>query len=71
MPHKALFLDPTTTLDKECNFVSDCLQTQTLKQSDQETAKDPSGEWEGWVSHNPYVHCRKKQLLYYSFIEVA
>lgn len=44
MPHKALFLDPTTTLDKECNFVSDCLQTQTLKQSDQETAKDPSGE---------------------------
>lgn len=44
MPHKTLFLDPTTTLDKECSFVSACLQMQTLKQSDKETAKDPSAE---------------------------
>lgn len=44
MPHKTLLLDPTTTLDKEHSFVSVCLQMQTLKQSDQETAKDPPGE---------------------------
>ena len=44
MPHKTLLLDSTTTLDKEHSFVSVCLQMQTLKQSDQETAKDPSGE---------------------------